>query len=123
MPEKSYGRRKDDIMLPDLTPEIISKMTDSQKINVQILQSLNSINTRLNDIGHDVNIHDKMLVTGNGTPSLPERIRILEDFMGNIRYWNRFIGGAIVIQTVSSLGIMVVVMIRIFPLLEKMATP
>lgn len=123
LPQPTYGRRKDDVMLPDLTPEIISNMTDSQKINVQILQSLNSINTRLNDLGHDVGIHDKLLVTGNGTPSLTERIRRVEEFMSSVQYWGRFVGGAIILQTLAFLLSIVIAMSRFLPLLEKLANP
>jgi len=63
-------------MLPELTEEVIAKLTDSQKINIQILQNLTSLNTRVNDLSHTLEHHEKILVTGNETPSLQERLRI-----------------------------------------------
>lgn len=119
----NYGKRKDDIMLPGLTPEMIANLTDSQKINIQIIQHLTSINTALNDIRHDVSVHDKLLVTGNGEPSIQERVRNLEKFVEGILYWGRFVGGAIVIQTLAFFIGIVVALVRFLPVLEKLAQP
>lgn len=117
----NYGRRKDDMTLSGITPEVLANMTDSQKINVQIIQNLTSINTALNDLRHDVNVHDKLLVTGNGEPSMQERLRNLEKFVDNMMYWGRFVGGAIVIQTLAFFIGIIVAMVRFLPVLEKLA--
>lgn len=109
------------IMLPELTEEVVANLTDSQKINIQILQNLTSLNTKVNDIGHDVSVHDKLLVTGNGTPSLQERIRSLEEFESSIRYWQRFVGGAIIIQTMAFTFGIVVAVVKFLPVLEQLA--
>lgn len=104
-----------------LTPEKVANLSESQKINVQIIQNLTSINTAVNDLRHDVNIHDKILVTGNGDPSLQERLRNVESFIDGIRYWSRFVGGAIIVQTLAFFIGIVVAMVRFLPLLEKIA--
>lgn len=121
MASTSYGRRKDDIMWPELTPEVLANLTDSQKINIQILQNLTSLNTKLNDLDHDVKIHDKLLITGNGSPSLQERLRNVEHFVENMKYWSRFIGGALILQTLAFFIGIVVAVVRFLPLLEKLA--
>ena len=120
MPE-NYGKRKDDFMPNDLTPEFIAGLTDSQKINIQILQNLTSLNTRINDIGHDVSVHDKLLVTGNGVPSIPERLRVLEQFRDDVKYWSRFIGGALVLQALAFLVGIVVAIVQFLPILKQIA--
>lgn len=117
-----YGRRKDDIMsLEGLSPEAIASLTDTQKINIRIIQNLTSINTALNDLRHDVGVHDKILVTGNGVPSLQERLRNLESYTDALKYWGKFVGGAIIIQTVAFFVAIVVALVRFLPLLEKLA--
>lgn len=124
----SYGRRKDDIMLPELSPEIIASLSDTQRTNLRIIQSLSSINntisslnTTLQDIKNEVAEHDKILVTGNGVPSMQERMRTLEAFMETMKYWGRFIGGAIVLQTLGFAVATVIAVVRVLPLIEKLA--
>lgn len=117
----TYGRRNDDLKMSGINPESIPNLTDSQKINIQILQNLTSINTAVNDIRHDVEGHEKLLVTGNGEPSLQERVRNLERFMENMMYWGRFVGGAIVVQTLAFFIGIIVAMVRFLPILEKLA--
>lgn len=107
--------------LEGLSPEAIASLTDTQKINIRIIQNLTSINTALNDLRHDVGVHDKILVTGNGVPSLQERLRNLESYTDALKYWGKFVGGAIIIQTVAFFVAIVVALVRFLPLLEKLA--
>lgn len=105
-----------------LTPEKVANLSESQKINVQIIQNLTSINTAINDLRHDVSVHDKLLVTGNGEPSLQERLRNVESYINGAKYWSRFIGGAVVVQTLGIFVGIIITMIRLLPVLEKIAT-
>lgn len=125
--EPHYGRRAEDVMIPELTPEIIASLTDSQRTNLRIVQSLSSINVNianlnstLQGIKTEVDIHEKILITGNGVPSLQERLRNLEKFVDSFQYWLRFVGGAIVLQTLAFFIATVVAFVRILPLLEKL---
>ena len=120
MDQEKYGHGKDDMMLDDITKDI-TNLTDSQKINIKILQAITSINTALNDLQHDVKIHDKLLVTGNGVPSIQERLRYVEEYIDGIKYWIRLVGGAILLQTIT-FGIAVVwVVIKAIPILERLS--
>ena len=122
MNDDTYGKRKDDLMLPDLTPEVVANLTDTQKMNIKIVQNITSLNTALNDVQHDVSLHQKLLVTGNGEPSLQERLRNVEHFVDGFKYWIRFIGGALVLQTLTfTIGIIVAI-VRFLPVLEKLAS-
>lgn len=123
MSEKIYGRRKDDLMLPntDLPPEVYNDLPDSQKIHIKMLQSITSINTVLNDLQHTVNAHNQVLVTGNGKPSIQERIRNLEKYIEQLQYWGKFIGGALIIQTLGFFFGIVIALVRFLPLLEQLA--
>lgn len=107
--------------LGDLTPEAFSKLTDSQKTNIRIIQNLTALNTALNDLRHDVSIHEKVLVTGNGDLSLQERMRNVEGYIETMKYWGRFIGGAILIQTISVFVAIIIAIVRFLPLLERLA--
>jgi|ERR1044072_6662143 hypothetical protein len=122
MPE-NYGRRADDIMIPDLNNELANSLTDSQKINIKIIQNLTSLNTALNDTQHDVSVLNKLVVTGNGEPALMERMRSLEAFVNNTKYWLRLVAGAMVLQIIT-LGLgAVIYFIKLAPLLDKLAKP
>jgi len=122
IPMTNYGRRKDDIMPnSDLTPDILANLTDSQKTHIRILQNITSINTALNDIQHDVNVHDKLLITGNGELPIPERIRNVEKFIDSMNFWGRFVGGALVVQTISFFIGIIVALVRFLPVLERLA--
>lgn len=71
----------------------------------------------------DTKVHEKLLITGNGEPSLMERMRAAEKFIGNFGYWTRFIAGAIVVQTITFMFAIVVALFRFLPVLEKLASP
>jgi len=97
----------------DLTPTL----TDSQKINMNII----TMNTALNDIQKDISILNKVILLGNGEPPLRETVRNHDAFLRDIRYWTRFVGGAIVIQTIAfTLGILVAV-VKFLPILEQLS--
>lgn len=122
--DEFYGKRKDDIMLPDLTPEMAANLTDSQKINIRIIQSLNAVNTALNDLQHIVTVHDRILITGDdgsGEPSLQERVRNLERFVDTFKFWQRTVALALVAQTVTFGVAAVVYFIKLTPLLNALA--
>jgi hypothetical protein len=114
---------KDNIiqMIPELTEEVIAKLTDSQKINIQILQNLTSLNTRINTLSEDVAAHQKILITGNGTPSLQERVRNVEEYTQSVKYWQRFVGGAIILQSMAFMFGIIVAIVRFLPLLETLS--
>ena len=117
----NYGRRKEDMAIEGLTPEAVASLTDTQKVNIKIIQNLTSLNTALNDLRHDVGAHDKLLVTGNGSPSIQERLRNLESYTDTLKYWGKFIGGAIIIQTIAFFVAIIVALVRFLPLLERLA--
>lgn len=119
----TYGRRIDDVMpSDDLTPEVLANLTDSQKTHIRILQNITSINTRLNDLQHDVSFHNQLLVTGDkGELTIPERLRNVERFIDSMNHWGRFIGGALIIQTVAFFAGIIIAIVRFLPLLERLA--
>lgn len=116
-----FDTKPEENLMGLLTPEKVANLSESQKINVQIIQSLNSINTSINDLRHDVSIHDKLLVTGNGEPSIQERLRNVESYINGAKYWSRFVGGAVVIQTLGIFIGITLALLRLMPVLEKIA--
>ncbi len=100
-------------MMPDLTKEL----TDSQKVAVNQL----TLNTALNDTQADVKELQKIVIFGNGELPLREQVRNHETFIKDIKYWVRFVGGAIVLQTLAfAIGILVA-LIKFLPVLEQIA--
>jgi hypothetical protein len=119
---ENYGRRKDDFMpIDEITPDILASLNDSQKTHIRILQNITSINTALNDMQHDVSVHNKLLITGNGELPIPERLRNAERFIATTNYWGRFIGGALVVQTIAFFIGILIAIVRFLPVLERLA--
>lgn len=88
-------------------------MSESQR---RLIMSL-----ALNDLQTKVNHHQELLVTGNGDVSLLERMRNVEKFVTDFRYWSKFLIGALIIQTLAFLGGVIVALVRFLPLLERLA--
>lgn len=111
MPE---GRREADrISVPN--------MTESQKIFSSIIENQITINTAVNDLQEIQAKHHKVLLEGNGELPMLERLRNVEAFIGNWKYWGRFIGGAMIVQTIAFAFAIAIALIRFLPLLEKLA--
>lgn len=108
------GRRESDrIAVPN--------MTESQKIFSSIIENQITINTAVNDLQKNQAKHHKVLLEGNGDLPMLERVRNLEKFIDSWKYWGRFIGGAMVIQTIAFAFAVMIAIIRFLPLLESLA--
>lgn len=119
MPELTYGRRKDDVTMAEITPEFLAGLTDSQKVHINLLQNITSINTAINDINHKVLAHEVILVTG--APSLQERLLRVEEYISSLKFWGRAIGLALLAQTIAFLAGIVVALYKFLPVLERLA--
>ena len=114
--EVKFGRRKED--MADLQ---IPNLTDSQKLYQGMVEHLMSVSTGLNDVQHTVDEHEKILVKGNGELPLREQVRNHDNFIKDIKYWVRFVGGAIVLQTLAFTIGLVVAVVKFLPVLEQLA--
>lgn len=119
MEQQNYGRRKDDMTVPDLN-DLSASLTEDQRITLKVIQNLTSVNTALNLLQNDVHVHNKILVTGNGEPSLQERIRNLEAYVASQKYWLRMVAGALVLQTITFGTAAIVYFIKLLPILDKL---
>ena len=88
-------------------------LTDSQKIIV-IQNSVIEQQSKLER-------HHKILVEGNGEPPLMYRVKNIETFVDGIRFWQRTIAVAIVLQTITFGAAAIVYFVRLYPLLERLA--
>ena len=94
--------------------EDIAGQTDSKKFLILSL-ALNQIQTM-------VARFQELLVTGKADElSLPERMRNVEKYIDNLKFWGRFIGTAIVLQTITFGAAAVIYFIKLYPLLEKLS--
>ena len=114
--------------LPPGADDLMSGLSDSQRMNLKVLQNITSVNTAVNNLQDDLRelkseftIHDKLLVTGNGIPSLQERVRTLEAYIDNQKHWLRLIGGALVLQTITLFVSFMLYFARVVPLLDKLS--
>src|SRR3990172_2918583 len=92
-------------------PELeIPNLTDSQKLYQAMVEHLVSVSTGLNDVQTDVRELNKVVLLGNGDLPLREQVRNHENFIKDLKYWVRFVGGAIVLQTIAfTVGLVVAV--------------
>lgn len=104
--------------MPEIT---IPNMSDSQKIFAAIMENQISVNTALNDLQELTAKHHKILIEGNGDIPLVEQVRNHKDFISAMRYWMRFIGGALIIQTIAFSASVIVAVVKFLPVLERLA--
>lgn len=95
-------------------PPQFEDMTDSQKMNIVSL-AINDLQTKLSII------QTSLYGDGNGKIGALERLRMVEDFISNVKYWIRFMVGAILIQTIAFIITVVVALARIYPILVQLA--
>lgn len=73
------------------------------------------------EIEADTRVHSKLLLTGNGEPSLLERMRAIEKFQKDFEYWAKFIGGALLLNFIGFFTGIVIAIVRFLPVLERLA--
>lgn len=101
-------------MTPTSKTQNFDAMSDSQKALI--------ISLALNDLQTKVSRHESLLITGTEHElPIPERIRNLEQYISNTKYWTRFVAGALIVQTMSFGGAVLWAAIRLLPLLERLA--
>lgn len=95
-------------------PTSFEHLTDSQKMIV--------IQNAVLEQSEKLNRHHKIILEGdNGEKPLLERMRNAEDFINGIKFWQRTLAVALVLQTLT-IGITALVyFMRLYPLLEKIA--
>lgn len=86
-------------------------LTDSQKLIV--------ISNAILEQQAKLDKHHKILIEGNGEPPLMYRIRDIEVFVNGIRFWQRTLAVALVLQTLTFIVSAVSFFSRIYPLLEQ----
>lgn len=97
---------------------LLPSLTDSQKINLNII----TLNTAVNELQAQTLEHHRILIEGkDGELPLREQVRNNTQFISEIRYWTKFVFGALILQTVAFLAGIVIAIIRFLPILEKLA--
>ena len=104
--------------LPPITDFYTKTHTD--RLNILWVAAVDTWN-KLTEIELDTRKHHELLITGNGGLPIPERLRTVEDYVKNMKYWARFIFGAIIIQTIAFLFGIVIAVARFLPVLERLA--
>ena len=100
-------------MADNIETPTFSTLSESQKLLV--------LSLGLNDVQNKLAKHDALLVTGNGTLPIVERLRNVEAFVGSVKYWTRFLIGAILIQTITFAAAAITYFIRLYPLLVRLS--
>lgn len=98
-------------------PELTEDLSAQDKLRMNVI----SMNTALNDLQHTVEKHHKILIEGNGVPSLVETVRGHTNYIDSTKYWLRFIGGALVINVITFLGAAIAFLVKVYPVLETLS--
>lgn len=99
-------------------PEIIeSDMTPEQKI----LWSITSLWSNFSELKTRADKNYKVLFEGNGELPIVEQVRNLNTFVNGVRYWMKFLIGALLLQTMAFLGTAIVYFIKLSPFLDQLS--
>ena len=88
-------------------------LTDSQKMVV--------ITSSIIEMSEKLGRHHRLLVEGNGEKPLMERMRNVEAFIDGIKFWQRTLAVALVLQTLTFGITAIVYFVRLYPVLQKIA--
>jgi len=106
----------------------IPNLTETQKVNIEILKNITSLNTALNDVQHDttenrneINELKKILVEGNGELPIREQVRNHAAFIGEIKYWVKLIVVLFITQFVAFTTASVIAYMKFLPALEAIS--
>ena len=94
-------------------PNLADNLTDSQKLIV--------IQNAVLEQSNKLERHHKILIEGTHELPLVERVRNMESFIAALKFWQRTIAVAIVLQTITFGGAALIYFIRLYPLLERLA--
>lgn len=108
--------------MPEITVPVVPNLTDSQKIFSSIIDNQIALNTTVERIQEDLSRHQKILVDGNGELPLVEIVRNHTAFIEGMRYWMRFLGGALIVQTLAFATSVVIAVVKFLPVLERIAS-
>lgn len=79
------------------------------------------INERLETLETTVEALDKIVVRGNGKPSLQEDVRTTLKFVYNLQWWMTTIAVTFIAQFVAVSVAMVLTLVRLLPILTEIA--
>jgi hypothetical protein len=82
--------------------------------------SLVILRNDITEIKGDVAKHHKILIEGNGEIPLVEKVRNHDVFIGEMKYWMKFIIGALVLQTITFGTAALIWFMKLSPILEKL---
>jgi hypothetical protein len=100
-----------------MMPELAPNLTDSQRINLNII----TLNTAVNDLQTDMREMNKVVLLGNGELPLRETVRNHTAIISEWKYWIKFFIGLLIAQAVAVLGGIIFTFIKVMPLLERIA--
>lgn len=92
---------------------VLDNLTDSQKLVVLGNTALEQSNK--------LERHHKILIEGNGEKPLMERMRNVEAFIDGIKFWQRTLAVALVLQTLTFGITAIFYFVRLYPILEKIS--
>ena len=102
-------------------PINIPNLTETQKIFASIMENQISLNTAINDLQELTARHHKLLLDGNGEIPLVEQVRNNTAFINGIKYWIKYVFGALILQTIAFGVAIVIAVVRFLPVLERLA--
>lgn len=119
-----------------MPPIDLPNLTDTGKVLTMMRDAIIGHDTRLQKLRDDVSEQEKdidmlktAVLTGDNASGLlshSERIRNLEKYAETVRdaikYWGRFIGGALLLNFIGFMTGIIVALVRFLPLLEKLAS-
>jgi hypothetical protein len=97
--------------------EYSNSLTDSQKVNIQLV----TLAARVCDLEKDIISLLTLVKYGNGELPLVEKVRNHDKFIIDLKFWFRTITIALVLQTITFVGASLIYLIKLIPLLESLS--
>lgn len=97
------------------------EIQDFRKEYTDGMVTMGGIMTEFKAMQKTVETHDKILVTGNGNPSLQEDVRNIKEFIKSVKFWMTALAMAFIGQFVAIGVTVVVVVIQALPYLKAVA--
>jgi hypothetical protein len=99
-------------------PELLKENLTAEH---ELLWTLNTLHTTVNELGGVIKKHHKVLIEGNGELPIVEQVRNLNTFVNGVRYWMKFLIGALLLQTMAFLGTAIAYFIKLGPVIDQLS--
>lgn len=104
--------------MPKITlQDIVSRLTSLESLSIEHKE----IKDKIDEMEKLLQEHDKILIRGNGKPSMAEDLRNVKSFIESISFWLKVFGVAFIGQFIALIISIAIIVLQALPALERLA--